>query len=708
MVASSHDDEVNLRDSLERAWAGFNQVMVESGIIPAPLTDYPPLSDIKSFKSYLAEGLSALPNGASHKRVTLESSKFLFRKLLPSPPGDPVPDYLNKLATRPLVKDRYVRLLPDFVKSLFQEGFDRRYVDYCERVVFARSSCFEKARSKGGARGEGLRHFSQGEFIDLLVNGDIGDLSPTRRVMVLEDGGKKRIVTVATYLQHALLPLHMLLYDHISRKSWLLRGDAKLSAMDGLKRSRDAVEEVFVSGDYEAATDNFNSSHSELLLREISKYSTHVPRSIWEVAFKSLTGLLSHDGVLYAQRNGQMMGNFLSFPLLCITNYFGVYMALGSKRARQLAREGRLKINGDDIVFRCTIAEFQRWKSAVEDCGLVLSLGKTLVNKRLFSLNSTFFLAGFTSVTLVQTLRSATVWSPCDNINGVLGRLKAAVWGITNPRMKLSIRVAVLRMHLALTVYGVKRRDRAGLPDRPAWCSISRGSEGKVGARVFAKVGRHMRERENTILRGLQSIDRAPLPKISPRGISFTPVHAGKLLDGLSPRDFAEMHQWAVEELSWSKEEVKAELKESREKKLVPLFCYTRRSPAKRSAVALWPELVTDKCHVCFRSWNAHTGWCVYANQLDMPRRVRRAVMRDGNAFHVNMKPVFTGGPSVWGRGNRDNWLENVAVDQVRKGLGRVSEESVMVLSSMVPVLTRDPSFVSGSLVGRFVNVSNQ
>jgi hypothetical protein len=50
-----------------------------------------------------------------------------------------------------------------------------------------------------------------------------------------------------------------------------------------------------------------------------------------------------------------------------------------------------LRINGDDIVFRCRPHEYERWKRNVGAAGLTLSAGKTLVDGRFFSLNSAFF-----------------------------------------------------------------------------------------------------------------------------------------------------------------------------------------------------------------------------------------------------------------------------------------------------------------------------
>nr|QED42927.1 putative RdRp [Leucocoprinus ourmiavirus E] len=87
------------------------------------------------------------------------------------------------------------------------------------------------------------------------------------------------------------------------------------------------------------------------------------------------------------------MGNYLSFPLLCLTNLTGVVLGFGVERTKELIRARLLKINGDDIVFRCKTTEYQNWRSHLPEVGLVLEDTKTLIHPTVFTLNSTFFLA---------------------------------------------------------------------------------------------------------------------------------------------------------------------------------------------------------------------------------------------------------------------------------------------------------------------------
>jgi hypothetical protein len=85
------------------------------------------------------------------------------------------------------------------------------------------------------------------------------------------------------------------------------------------------------------------------------------------------------------QVEGQLMGNLMCFPLLCLQNYIAFRWIFPASVP--------VKVNGDDIVFKCTREEYERWASFVGQVGLVLSRGKTLVSEKYFSLNSAFFWA---------------------------------------------------------------------------------------------------------------------------------------------------------------------------------------------------------------------------------------------------------------------------------------------------------------------------
>jgi len=224
------------------------------------------------------------------------------------------------------------------------------------------------------------------------------------RFMNVDTGGKSRSVTVAEGDQVLLGPLHRLAYDHLSKTtSWLLRGEASKAKFGPFVR---VPGEVFTSGDYEAATDNLCLEVAECILGVLEERALHVPRTVFAYGRRSLRATveypLSGGTVRFKQVRGQLMGNLLSFPLLCLQNYVSFRWCV----SRSVVPDDLLRINGDDIVFRSSKEVSQRWMESVSATGLKLCAGKTMVSATFFSLNSTFFKALPTRVVLVPVVRS--------------------------------------------------------------------------------------------------------------------------------------------------------------------------------------------------------------------------------------------------------------------------------------------------------------
>jgi hypothetical protein len=186
----------------------------------------------------------------------------------------------------------------------------------------------------------------------------------------------------------------------------LLRGEARGKRFASFSKKRG---EVFVSGDYENATDNLSLHLAGRILSRILSRCRHVPVSLREYALRSLVAAIEYPGGrVVVQRRGQLMGNYLSFPLLCLQNYLAFRFLV--------PRSVPVRINGDDIVFRCRPAEYRRWAEGVGALGLTLCKGKTLVDKSFFSLNSAFFQAQLHRVREIPVVRGASLlrneWVP--------------------------------------------------------------------------------------------------------------------------------------------------------------------------------------------------------------------------------------------------------------------------------------------------------
>jgi hypothetical protein len=186
---------------------------------------------------------------------------------------------------------------------------------------------------------------------------------------------------------------------------------------EGFNRVKD---EVFVSGDYEAASDHLPLSVAELILKVAFKRSKCIPGVIKKAAFRLLRAEVEVDGEVY-QVTRQLMGSLLCFPLLCLQNYIAFRYVYPDTVP--------VKVNGDDIVFRSDRARYLRWAQFVNSVGLKLSVGKTMVSHSHFSLNSTFFKARwYRNPGLIPVVRCTTLLKASD-ANSLAGSYQSFLKG---------------------------------------------------------------------------------------------------------------------------------------------------------------------------------------------------------------------------------------------------------------------------------------
>lgn len=336
---------------------------------------------------------------AARDRMSVSASLFLARKVLPSPP-DPRQAWKHMQLMRspaPRAPSDYVGFIERELDSLFVVGWDKGYQSHVFSHTPSSSSCLQYSRRKGGAR-RFLAEQGSDWFADVCLDGEEARGFPcTARYTVVQTAGKARGVTVSDGRHHVLGPLHRTLYDYLSQFGWLLRGEARGKKFRSFAKRKG---EVFVSGDYESATDNLSLTVTELILSRILSRARFIPPGIKDFAMRSLRCEIFYPDLKNQscqQERGQLMGNFLSFPLLCLHNYLAFRFSI--------PRDVPLRINGDDIVFRCRPQEYERWKRNVGAAGLTLSAGKTMLDGRFFSLNSAFFAAQSSGVREVPVVR---------------------------------------------------------------------------------------------------------------------------------------------------------------------------------------------------------------------------------------------------------------------------------------------------------------
>lgn len=285
-------------------------------------------------------------------------------------------------------------------------------------------SLFEELYSMDYSPSYGVGEFRQTPY---QFNWQDWDFDPTVSVVALQEPFKIRTISIADGpVTAAASPL---------QKAWhsAMRGLQPFSLIGG-KRVADKVRDVFpnfdlpfVSGDYSAATDRLSMRATRVVLNRLL---SHVPldpelRRRIEV---SLTGsVLDYSRTLESfrgkvpdsildsislppltqQTNGQLMGNVLSFPILCMVNLAGYLTALsgsdspvgeqirvGLDRGYFTPKEMNslpVLINGDDILFQCSPEDYTRWLRLLPSLGLKPSVGKNYYSSEFFTINSELY-----------------------------------------------------------------------------------------------------------------------------------------------------------------------------------------------------------------------------------------------------------------------------------------------------------------------------
>lgn len=472
-------------------------------VLPIP-NSFESLSSFKDFCSAILERRShiwdiALSRLSADHRRSIGMSLFLFRKVVPADRPCPF-ELLEKLSRpSPSLDGCFLEFVRSEVNRLFPVGWDKGYIDQCLRVTLPTKSYAEiNDGCEGGSSREWfLENTGCGQwdarqsFLEVVMTTTEpfirkGDRS---RLVVVPSGGKFRALSIPPVRMNYLRPLHKTFYDFMSGKDWLLRGDATVNQFKGFKT---VPGEVFCSGDYESATDNLNQELQKEVLRLVLQRARHVPSGVIVSAMRSFSlDLVASDRQgrveRKEQKSGQMMGNLLSFPLLCLTNYVTFRYATMDLRIP-------VRINGDDIVFRSSEFVVKRWKETVSKAGLVLSQGKTLVESRYFTINSTLFKAGPGGPRAVPFIRSKALFGgDLDSVASLRGRYNSFA-----PR------------------YGSIRRGRARvvfLRENSGWIrkscrSLTAGLGLQVEPEVLAQSGMLSRE-----LRYLAEVEK-PLPNL--------------------------------------------------------------------------------------------------------------------------------------------------------------------------------------------------
>jgi len=211
------------------------------------------------------------------------------------------------------------------------------------------------------------------------------------RVEPIVEPLKVRCITAGKGETFCLKPLQHAMWHALGLEEQfcLTHGTNKLES--NIKRiyENSDPDDVWISGDYTAATDSFKIEATKALMEGILESIDHEPTKRW--AMKEISPHLivypPDSGIVpVIQKGGQLMGSLLSFPLLCLLN--------DCTAASSGLSPKKYLINGDDILMRASRTVYPIWKEKVEEFGLSLSLGKNYIHPIFGTVNSQLIMEG--------------------------------------------------------------------------------------------------------------------------------------------------------------------------------------------------------------------------------------------------------------------------------------------------------------------------
>jgi hypothetical protein len=155
---------------------------------------------------------------------------------------------------------------------------------------------------------------------------------------------------------------------------------------------------------------------------------TEEERSVLKESFSSLRWS-GRSGVQHPIKRGSMMGNLVSFPLLCLLNKacFDIACDITGEENGRIAR-----FNGDDCAFCGDDMLFSAWRHVTSIFGLVVNEEKTGRSRRWIELNSSIYDARsrrFVAKPVLSFLRPSR-YSPGGILPSVLRGIESFRWSV--------------------------------------------------------------------------------------------------------------------------------------------------------------------------------------------------------------------------------------------------------------------------------------
>jgi hypothetical protein len=236
---------------------------------------------------------------------------------------------------------------------------------------------------------------------------------PQATPVALSEPFKARIITKGQPMtQYALTPIQKKLHKTLRRIPQFqyigrpIDDEEMITFLSGNL----GQNESWCSGDYKASTNYLRSWLSECIMNEIidiwmenelksifsggsQEFSMQFFDKLRALCRRALTGHII-NGV--PQRNGQLMGSIISFPILCIANATLCRMAINFDREQKAlyplsVLRCPMRINGDDCLLPLSENGYNYWYLITKEGGLESSVGKTYFSAHYVTLNSTLY-----------------------------------------------------------------------------------------------------------------------------------------------------------------------------------------------------------------------------------------------------------------------------------------------------------------------------
>jgi hypothetical protein len=325
------------------------------------------------------DGLLTLQRMLKHERWEFAHSVASIKRSLPkgcsqhTPSARPAWEQ-NAFSIPPSSSPEYLRFVRTKVAQIFPYGWDRNYENFVWSHVPNPTARMTAKRADLWFAGKGKDFRRQ-----CLTGRSVPIDQPVRaRYKEVMSAGKCRPLVIYDETTEILAPLHKVMESHLMKMPWRLVGpptEAKISSA--------CVYPCQTSVDLVSATDNLSLDVTEAILGSLLRKSINIPGPVRLRAYQSLRPIIDCDGEEKEVSHGQMMGSYLSFPLLSLHSYLAALWALRGEEANVL-------VNGDD-----TLVSANRYLEVSDyPSGYKLNDLKTIRSGTVAEINSTAFLRG--------------------------------------------------------------------------------------------------------------------------------------------------------------------------------------------------------------------------------------------------------------------------------------------------------------------------